>query len=54
MTELTLEQITALIFEKEEKMRELCFHKNRSLAVERWNDYRAEINYLRAKAQSML
>lgn len=54
MTELTLEQITALISEKEEKMRELCFHKNRSLAVERWNDYREEIKMLRQKASILL
>lgn len=47
---LTIEQIKRLIFEKEEAMLKLSFHRNNSLAVERWRDYQEELRMLRELA----
>lgn len=48
---LTIAEIEQLIYAKYEAMEKLSFHKNNSLAVERYNDYREEIALLRKMAQ---
>lgn len=47
---LTIAEIEQLIYAKYEAMEQLSFHKNNSLAVERYNDYREEIALLRQMA----
>lgn len=47
---LTIEQIKQLILQKEDAMRNLSFHRNNSLAVERWRDYQEELRMLRELA----
>lgn len=50
---LTIEQIKRLIFEKEEAMEKLSFHRNNSLAVERWHDLQDDIRLLRRMANNL-
>lgn len=47
---MTIAEIEKLIYAKYEAMEKLCYHKNNSLAVERYNDYREEIALLRKMA----
>lgn len=51
---LTIAVIEQLIYAKYEQMEKLSFHKNNSLAVERYNDYREEIAMLRKMAQRLM
>ena len=51
---LTIAEIEQLIYAKYEAMEKLSFHKNNSLAVDRYNDYREEIAKLRKMAQRMI
>ena len=44
---MTREQIAQLIFSKEDAMRNLCYHRNNSLAVEMYREYQADIAQLR-------
>lgn len=50
---LTIAEIEQLIYAKYEAMEKLSFHKNNSLAVERYNDYREEIALLRQMANRL-
>lgn len=50
---LTIAEIEQLIYAKYEAMEQLSFHKNNSLAVERYNDYREEIALLRQMANRL-
>lgn len=50
---LTIEQIKQLIFEKEDAMRKLSFHRNNSLAVERWHDLQDDLRLLRRMAANL-
>ena len=50
---LTIEQIKQLIYEKEEAMLKLSFHRNNSLAVERWHDLQDDIRLLRRMAANL-
>lgn len=52
--ELSVNEIERLIWKKKDEMEQLCFHRNRELAKERWADYQAEIDYLRRIALSKL
>jgi hypothetical protein len=51
MKDLTLEQLIALMHSKEDAMRKLCYHKNNSLAKERWNDYQSELAMIRKEIE---
>ena len=50
---LTIAEIEQMIYAKYEAMEQLSFHKNNSLAVERYNDYREEIALLRQMANRL-
>ena len=50
---LTIADIEQMIYAKYEAMEKLSFHKNNSLAVERYNDYREEIALLRKMAKQI-
>lgn len=50
---LTIAEIEQMIYAKYEAMEKLSFHKNNSLAVERYNDYREEIALLRQMANRL-
>lgn len=47
---LTIAEIEKLIYAKYEAMEKLCYHKNITLANERWHEYREEIALLRKMA----
>lgn len=49
----TIAEIEQMIYAKYEAMEKLSFHKNNSLAVERYNDYREEIALLRQMANRL-
>lgn len=51
---LTIAEIEQLIYAKYEQMEKLSFHRNNSLAVERYNDYKEEIAMLRKMAQRLM
>lgn len=51
---LTIAEIEQLIYAKYEAMEKLSFHRNNSLAVERYNDYKEEIAMLRKMAQRLM
>lgn len=50
---LTIAEIKQLIFEKEDEMRKLSFHRNNSLAVERWHDLQDDLAQLRRMASNL-
>ena len=50
---LAIEQIKQLIFEKEDAMRKLSFHRNNSLAVERWHELSEDLAQLRRMAANL-
>jgi hypothetical protein len=47
---LTIAEIEQMIYAKYEAMEKLCFHKNNSLAVERYHDLQDDIRILRKMA----
>jgi predicted phage-related endonuclease len=50
---LTIAEIEQLIYAKYEAMEQLCFHKNNSLAVERYHDLQDDIRLLRKMAKRL-
>lgn len=50
---LTIADIEQMIYAKYEAMEQLCYHKNPTLAKERWNEYREEIALLRKMANRL-
>ena len=50
---MTIAEIEKLIYAKYEAMEKLCYHKNITLANERWNEYREEIALLRKMANRL-
>lgn len=50
---LTIAEIEKLIYAKYEAMEKLCYHKNITLANERWHEYREEIALLRKMAKQI-
>lgn len=50
---LTIAEIEQMIYAKYEAMEKLCFHKNNSLAVERYHDLQDDIRLLRKMANRL-
>jgi predicted phage-related endonuclease len=50
---LTIAEIEQMIYAKYEAMEQLCFHKNNSLAVERYHDLQDDIRLLRKMAKRL-
>ena len=50
---LTIADIEQMIYAKYEAMEKLCYHKNPTLAKERWHEYREEIALLRKMANRL-
>lgn len=50
---LTIAEIEQMIYAKYEAMEQLCWHKNITLANERWHEYREEIALLRKMADRL-
>ena len=50
---LTIADIEQMIYAKYEAMEKLCYHKNITLANERWHEYREEIALLRKMANRL-
>jgi hypothetical protein len=50
---LTIAEIEQMIYAKYEAMEKLCYHKNNSLAVERYHDLQDDIRLLRKMAKRL-
>jgi hypothetical protein len=50
---LVIAEIEQMIYAKYEAMEKLCFHKNNSLAVERYHDLQDDIRLLRKMAKRL-